>query len=64
MANTVQQIKRAQERDSQQIKKLSEMVEKLLSYHCGRYILDLRGCMYQHKMYFTPTFGTLIIINS
>ena len=35
MMNTVQQIKRAQERDSQEIKKLMELVEKLLSNQSG-----------------------------
>ena len=37
MMNTVQQIKRAQERDSQKITKLTELVEKLLSQQYGRF---------------------------
>ena len=37
MMNTVQQIKRAQERDSQQIRKLTKLVEKLLSQQNGRF---------------------------
>ena len=37
MMNTVQQIKRAQERDSQKITKLTELVEKLLFQLCGRF---------------------------